>query len=133
MADGRQARRRGVTLPVARTGGGCPVHRTAERQHHVFLMATDSQYMSIPLPACPVDDPTVYTVSVALLREPVTGEPADDDYKAAIWLNGEIARKPAGQWQDEYDPGEYMAYVRIVAGAEDVRLPSGRVRIGDVR
>ena len=99
----------------------------------MFVMATSSEYMCIPLPACPVADPTSFPVSVALLREPVAAEPQDADYKAAIWLDGAIARKPDGQWQDEYAPGEYMAYVRIIAGAEDVRLPAGRVRIGDAR
>lgn len=95
-------------------------------------MASSRQYLLIPLPSCPVADPTSYPVFIALVPE-ASGEPADGDYKVAEWLNGEIARNPAGKWQDEYPVGEYMAYVRITAGSEDVRLPSGRVRVGDAR
>lgn len=99
----------------------------------MFVMASSRQYILIPLPSCPVADPTVFQVAIALLPESADGEPADGDYKTAEWVNGEIARKPATYWQDEYAPGEYMAYVQITAGAEDIRLPAGRIRIGDSR
>ena len=96
-------------------------------------MGTSRQYMCIPLPSCPVADPTGYAVSVALLPDPPSGEPEDADYKTASWLGGEIVRRPATCWRDEYPDGQYAAYVRIVADVEDVRLPAGRVRIGDTR
>ena len=48
-----------------------------------------------------------------------------------------------GQWLDEdaalfihagdFPAGQYVAWVRVVTADEDVRRPSGRVRVGDVR
>lgn len=95
----------------------------------MLILASSSEYISIPVTG-PVDDLTPYTVSVALIPEAVGGEPALGDYKSAAWVNGEAAHLiTAG----DYPAGEYLAFVRIQASPEDVRLFSGRVRIGDTR
>jgi hypothetical protein len=82
----------------------------------------------------PVDGPadvdlSQFSVSVALVLEG-GGEPVTGDYRAANWVNGEAALLVAS---GDFAPGEYMAYVRVVAPPEDVRLVSGRVRVGDDR
>lgn len=89
----------------------------------MMILASSTEYVFIPLDG-PYGDLTGYAVSVALLPDDGT-EPADSDYLPAIWLNGEVAL--LHQWA----AGDYMAYVRISAPPEDVRLISGRVRIGD--
>jgi hypothetical protein len=99
----------------------------------MLVLASSTEYICIALTG-PFADLTGYPVSMALVLPGqgagVNGEPADNEYQASAWINGEVCYKPtAGQ----YPPGEYIAYVRIVAAPEDVRLLSGRVRIGDAR
>jgi hypothetical protein len=94
----------------------------------MLILASSTEFICIPMSG-PYADLTVYAVSMALVL-PGAGEPLVTDYKTASWINGEVCYKPnAG----DYAIGEYNAYVRIVAGTEDVRLLSGRVRIGDAR
>jgi len=105
----------------------------------MMVLATSNQYMCVPLTGPPGVDLTGYPVWLALIPDSSAAEPADSDYKAANWLpcpvhGVDVARKPAlANWGAEYPAGGYLAYARCQAGAEDVRLPSGRVRIGDVR
>lgn len=95
----------------------------------MLILASSSEYISIPVTG-PVADLTPFTVSVALIPEATGGEPVLGDYKSATWINGKAAHLiTAG----DYPAGEYLAFVRIQATPEDVRLYSGRVRIGDAR
>jgi hypothetical protein len=98
----------------------------------MYVLASSSEYLCIPVSG-PVANLTGYTVSIALVSVLTGGEPATADYKSAIWLNGEAARQFTPNAGTEYLPGEYTAFVRVQATPEDVRLTSGRVRIGDVR
>jgi hypothetical protein len=94
------------------------------------ILSTSTSYLYIPVTGPDGVDLTVFPVSVALRLEALGGEPATGDYVTATWSSG--AAKvliTAGAQPD----GEYLAYVRIVASPEDIRLLSGRVRIGDTR
>ena len=92
------------------------------------LMETSTQYLMVPVSG-PVDDLTTYAAYIAIVDEDA-GEPADSDYRAATWINGEAALLVnAG----DYPAGQYMVYVRVVAAPEDVRMASGRLRVGDAR
>lgn len=95
----------------------------------MLILASSTEYVSIPVTG-PVADLTPFTVSIALIPESTGGEPAVGDYKSAAWINGAAAHLVTA---GDYPAGDYMAFVRIVAPPEDVRLFSGRVRIGDVR
>jgi hypothetical protein len=104
------------------------------------MLSTSSEFMCVPFTGPAGVDLTAYPVSLALVPDSSAAEPADADYKTASWLpcpvhGVDIARQPSGgqKWGGEYPPGSYLAYARCVAGAEDVRKPAGRVRIGDVR
>jgi hypothetical protein len=92
----------------------------------MLVLSTSTEYLLIPLTG-PVSDLTAYPVKIALVPAG-GGEPADGDYQAAQWIGGEAAILLSG-----FAPGEYMAYTRIQASPEDVRLAAGRVRIGDAR
>lgn len=95
----------------------------------MYIPATSSTYLFIPVTG-PADDLSGFAASIALVPEPAGAEPADGDYRTATWIDGQPALLlTAGL----YPPGEYMAWVRVLASPEDVRLPSGRVRIGDTR
>ncbi len=85
-------------------------------------------YVLVPMTG-PVADLTVFTASMAIVPES-SDEPADVDYKAATWIGGEVAYKPAA---GELAEGIYDVYTRLIAGAEDVRLLAGRLRVGDPR
>ncbi len=91
-------------------------------------LASSVEYILVPVSG-PVTDLTVYAASMAIVGES-SGEPADTDYQAAAWIGGEIAYKPAA---GALATGVYDVYVRIIAGAEDVRLLAGRLRVGDPR
>lgn len=95
----------------------------------MLILQTSSEKIAIPVTG-PVVDLSIYSVSVALVSASAGTEPADGDYQSAVWLNGEAVMLIT---KGQYPPGDYMAYVRVVASPEDVRLASGRVRIGDVR
>lgn len=95
----------------------------------MLILASSTEYVSIPVTG-PVTNLTVYPVTIALIPESTGGEPLLGDYKTATWINGEAAKLVTA---GEYPPGDYLAFVRIVATPEDVRIFSGRVRIGDTR
>jgi len=92
-------------------------------------LQTSTQYVSIPVSG-PVADPTIFPVGIALLLESVGGEPTDSEYHTATWINGEAVLLLTPEM---YPAGAYLAFVRLQAAPEDVRLFSGRVRIGDAR
>ena len=95
----------------------------------MYIPATATAYVFIPLDG-PQHDLTGFAVSVALVADVSGAEPLTADYKPASWINGEVARLFS---PGDYAAGEYMAWVRVVAAPEDIRLPCGRMRIGDVR
>lgn len=95
----------------------------------MLILASSTEYISIPVTG-PVDNLTGYPVTIALIPEATGGEPALGDYKSAAWINGEAAHLVTA---GDYPAGEYLAFVRIVAAPEDVRLFAGRVRVGDAR
>jgi hypothetical protein len=60
-------------------------------------------------------------------------EPGDADWHAAVWIGRSLTLIISGPGRGgtaEYDPGDYMAWAVIDAGAERPVLRSGRVRIG---
>jgi hypothetical protein len=97
----------------------------------VQILDSSKEYILIPLPSMPA--PTLADcdyLGIALIPAAAGGEPGDDAYQAATVIDGEVAyRRTPG----DYPPGDYFAFVRVQYGLEDVRLPSGRVRIGDAR
>lgn len=95
----------------------------------MLILASSTEYLSIPVTG-PVDDLTGYAVSIALIPEAAGGEPALGDYQSAAWINGEAAHLVT---TGDYPAGEYLAFVRVIAAPEDVRMFAGRVRIGDTR
>jgi hypothetical protein len=93
------------------------------------ILASSREYICVPAEGPPGVDLTQYQAGMAIV--PDTGaEPDTGDYQAATWLDGEIAFLPT---PGQYPPGFYMVYVRISASPEDVRLVSGRLRVGDIR
>jgi hypothetical protein len=95
----------------------------------VLLLASSSEYVCVPMSG-PYTDLTVFTPPYMAIVPDGSGEPTVGQYLTAAWLNGEVAYKPAA---NQFAPGEYMVYTRVVAGSEDVRVAAGRLRIGDVR
>lgn len=94
------------------------------------LLATATQYLYVPVTGPEGTDLTPFQVGVALIPESAGGEPQDADYRSATWENGEAkVLVTAGT----YPAGEYLVFVRVQASPEDVRLFSGRLRIGDAR
>lgn len=94
--------------------------------------ATSREYIYIPIdPPDGIPDVTVYVPEAALIPDDGT-EPLESDWQSATWISGEVALLigPGTPLEDDYKPGDYMAFARITAGAERVVLPSGRVRIG---
>lgn len=97
----------------------------------MHVLGTSNEYICIPLRG-PETDLTGYAVYIAVVAEDA-GEPATGDYQTASWINGEVCWKPSTDWATDVGTGSFMAYARIVAAPEDVRVISGRVRVGDVR
>lgn len=99
------------------------------------IPVTSRVYLCVPIsgPAS-AGDLTQYAAAVALMPDNGT-EPGPGDWHGAIWINGVPALLvgPGGAGATLYPAGEYMAFAQIVAGQEAPVLPSGRVRIGDVR
>lgn len=94
------------------------------------VLATSRTYVYIPVDPPPgIGDVTQYQAEAALIPDDGT-EPADTDYHVAIWLRGEVALLVGPGGTVQYPAGDYFAFARITAGAEQVVLPSGRVRIG---
>jgi hypothetical protein len=81
-------------------------------------------------------DWTAYPCSVALIPDEEGREPEDAEYHPGEWVNREATLKPPGgaAWGGDFDDGEYMCWVRVLAAAadEDVRMKAGRVRIGEL-
>jgi hypothetical protein len=96
----------------------------------VNKLSSSTQYVFIPVTGPAGLDLTTTAASIALLAEATGGEPADGDYKTAIWSAGEAVLLIS---KGDYPDGQYLAFVRVVHAPEDVRLFSGRIRIGDVR
>lgn len=95
----------------------------------MMILATSRPYICVPADGPKGVDLTQYSAGIAVV--PDTGdEPDTGDYQAADWINGEAVFLPA---VDQFPPGEYMVYLRISAPPEDVRLVSGRLRVGDIR
>jgi len=92
----------------------------------MLKLETSTEFVCVSLDG-PYADLTAYPVYMAIVPDP-SDEPDTSLYQPAAWLNGEVAYKPAGLAE-----GLYFVYVRITAGTEDVRLPSGRLRVGDPR
>lgn len=92
-------------------------------------LQTASVYIKVPVTGPEGSDLTLLPASMAIIPEGL-GEPGDADYHSAEWIGGEVAYKPAAA---DLAAGEYNIFVRLVAGAEDVRLLSGRLRNGDAR
>jgi hypothetical protein len=96
----------------------------------MLKLASATQYVFIPVTGPSGVNLANLAVSVALILESAGGEPADTDYQSATWVNGEAALLVT---PSAYAAGEYLAFVRVVAPPEDIRLFAGRVRIGDAR
>jgi len=95
----------------------------------MMILATSVEKIVIAIDG-PADDLTPFTPYVALVADDGS-EPGDSDYHAATWLSpSTMAYLPA---KGQYPAGLYMAFARVVATPEDVRMRSGRVRIGDTR
>lgn len=95
----------------------------------MLLLATSTEYIFVPLDGPPGLDLTQYQVGIAVV--PDAGiEPDLDDYQTATWIDGEAAFLPSS---GQYPAGQYMVYARISNPPEDIRLESGRLRIGDTR
>lgn len=94
----------------------------------MMIPASSSEYIFVPVRG-PVTDLTIYTGSIAIMPEG-SNEPVNGDYQAAAWIGGQLAYKPTA---NQYTAGNYMVWVRLIAGSEDVRMISGRLRVGDSR
>lgn len=100
----------------------------------MLILGTSREYIRIPVTAPAGVDPTLLAAEIALVADPGP-EPADADYHAATWIAGEacLLAGPGGSGAVDYPDGEYMAYVRLTAGAEKPVRRAGRVRVGDDR
>jgi hypothetical protein len=99
----------------------------------VLVLGTSRELMLIPVTGPAGVDLTAYVVEIALVADP-GGEPSDGDYHPATWIAAGMASLMVGSGGGiAYSPGEYMAYVRVTAGAERPVQMSGRVRVGDAR
>jgi hypothetical protein len=96
----------------------------------MYKPSTGDAYMYVPITGPSGVNIQSFAVSVALILEGSGGEPALSDYKTATWVGTEAALLLT---EGLYPDGEYLVWVRIVASPEDLRLPSGRCRIGDAR
>lgn len=92
------------------------------------LLATATQWVMVPVTG-PTADLTGYQAYMAIIPDG-ENEPSTSDYKSAVWMNGEVALKVSA---GDFPEGQYKVYVRVTTGDEDVRLWSGRLRIGDAR
>ena len=98
----------------------------------MLLLGTSREYILIPVTGPPGTDVTTFAAEIALTPEPGT-EPADGDYHAAAWIGNEAALLCGPGGTADYPDGEYMAWVRLTAGAERPVMCAGRVRVGDAR
>jgi hypothetical protein len=98
----------------------------------VLILGTSREYIRIPVTAPAGVDVTLLAAEIALVADPGT-EPVDADYHAATWIAGEACLLAGAGGAVDYPDGEYMAYLRLTAGAERPVLRAGRVRVGDAR
>lgn len=98
----------------------------------MYLPGTSKEYILIPPSGPKGVDLTQYTAEIALVADDGS-EPADTDYHPATWLGGEAALLEGPGGTVDYPNGEYMAWLRITAGAERPVIPAGRIRVGDTR
>jgi hypothetical protein len=95
----------------------------------MMILASSRPYICVPMEGPKGVDLTQYSPGMAIV--PDTGaEPDVSEYLGADWIDGEIAFLPV---PGQFPPGFYMVYVRLAAPPEDVRLISGRLRVGDIR
>lgn len=97
----------------------------------MLILGTSREYIRIPVTGPAGVDVTLLAAEIALVADPGI-EPVDADYHAATWIAGEACLL-AGAGAVDYADGEYMAYLRLTAGAERPVLRAGRVRVGDAR
>jgi hypothetical protein len=100
----------------------------------MYVPATSKEVLYVPVTG-PITDlgGAGATCSVAVI--PDTGaEPATGDYQAATWatVNGDVVAQYLLDATLKV-PGEYVVWLRVALGIEDVRRFSGRLRIGDAR
>jgi len=98
----------------------------------MLILGTSREYIRIPVTGPAGTDVTALAAEIALVADPGI-EPADVDYHAATWISGEACLLIGPAAPVDYPDGEYMAYVRLTAGAERPVLRAGRVRVGDDR
>lgn len=98
----------------------------------MYIPVSSRPYMLIPIDSPPGVDPTT-TVPEACLMPDDGSEPAEADYVTGAWIDGEVGLLIGTGGDVAYPAGAYFAWARITIGAEQVVLPSGRVRIGDTR
>jgi hypothetical protein len=96
----------------------------------VNKLSTSTEYVYIPVTGPDDVDLSTTVMSIALRLEATGGEPADADYKPAIWNGTEAVMLIS---KGDYLDGQYLAFVRVVRAPEDVRMIGGRIRIGDAR
>jgi len=95
----------------------------------VYIAATSSPNIFVPLFG-PVGTNWA-TVPVTMAFQPNDiGEPATGDYKSATVIGQEAVHQVIA---GDLGAGEYMIWVRMQVSPEDIRLPAGRLRVGDVR
>lgn len=100
----------------------------------MYKSSTGAAYMYVPVTGPSGVDITTFPVSIALRLEGTGGEPLATDYAAATWTtNGTAKEATLLLTEGLYADGEYLAWVRVQAAPEDLRLNAGRVRIGDSR
>lgn len=98
----------------------------------MYIPLTSRPYMLIPISSPPGIDPTGTVPEACLMPDDGT-EPGDGDYITGAWIDGEVGLLIGDGGDVTYPAGAYFAWARISVGSEVVVLPSGRVRIGDVR
>jgi hypothetical protein len=96
----------------------------------VQMLATSKAYIYIGLDGPDAaGDLTQYPPKAALIDDDGT-EPLPDDWKAAAWIDGEVALLVGPGSPNVYAVGEYMAFAMLTAGQEIPVMKSGRVTIG---
>jgi hypothetical protein len=97
----------------------------------VYLPGTSKVYLRVPIDGPDGVDVTQFDAQLALMPDNGT-EPGPSDWHPAIWIDGKAAFL-VGPGGVVYPAGQYMAWATLSAGEESPVVPSGRVRIGDVR
>jgi hypothetical protein len=102
----------------------------------VQILASSRVYLFIPLSGpAGTDWAALPPPLIALIRDDGS-EPSDTDFTTGVWMAPDPASGPeaallVGPGGTVALPaGTYMAFARLVAGVEQVTVPSGRVRVG---